>query len=49
MADNNPVKFTGKNVDRRNDLTGPEDAEKRSHPNRPEHVSIQQTNRENNQ
>jgi hypothetical protein len=40
-----PVKFTGKVLDQRNDLTGPDDSGKASYPKRPKHVSIQESKR----
>jgi len=40
MADKNPIEFTGKVLDERNTLSGPDD---RSYPERPKHVKIQQT------
>lgn len=42
MAERNPIEFTGKVLDQRNDLTGPDDPGKTSFPARPKHVSIQQ-------
>jgi len=44
MADRNPIEFTGKFLDQRNDLTGP-DADKGTYPKRPKHVPIQQPER----
>jgi hypothetical protein len=41
MPKNNPIEYTGKVLDQRNDLTGPDDAGKGSYPERPKHVSIQ--------
>ncbi|WP_154663558.1 hypothetical protein [Neobacillus dielmonensis] len=44
MADyQNPVEFTGKVLDQRNNLTGPDDSGRTSHPEQPKHVDIQQT------
>jgi hypothetical protein len=40
MTNRNPVEFTGKVLNQRNDLTGP-DKEKASYPVRPKHVPIQ--------
>ncbi|MFJ8244836.1 hypothetical protein [Peribacillus asahii] len=44
MTDINPIKYTGKVLDKRNTLTGPDDAGKRTYPTPPKHVSIQQPN-----
>jgi hypothetical protein len=44
MSDRNPIEYTGKVLDQRNDLTGPDDAGKASYPERQKHVSIQQQN-----
>jgi hypothetical protein len=41
VAEKHQVEFTGKVLDQRNDLTGP-DAGKANYPERPKHVSIQQ-------
>ncbi|WP_453996656.1 hypothetical protein [Bacillus nitroreducens] len=41
MANRNPVEFTGKVLDKRNTLTGPDDAGKVGHPKRPGNVPIQ--------
>lgn len=41
MTDNNPIEYTGKALDQRNDLTGPHQGEG-SFPERPKHVSIKQ-------
>lgn len=35
MKDSNPIEFTGKVLDKRNTLTGPDDAGKASFPERP--------------
>jgi hypothetical protein len=40
MPHKDPIEFSGKVLDQRNDLTGPDDAGKVDHPKRPEHVSI---------
>ncbi|WP_186328642.1 hypothetical protein [Bacillus sp. X1(2014)] len=40
MPKNNPIEYTGKVLDQRNDLTGPEEG-KASYPERPKHVPIQ--------
>ena len=37
-----PIEFTGNVLDQRNDLTGPDDADKASYPVLPKKVSIQQ-------
>ncbi|WP_312471379.1 hypothetical protein [Neobacillus sp.] len=42
MPEKNPIEFTGKVLDQRNTLTGPDDSEKGSYPERPKHVAIQQ-------
>ncbi|MFJ8258286.1 hypothetical protein ACIQ4Z_13545 [Peribacillus asahii] len=44
MTDINPIKYTGKVLDKRNTLTGPDDAGKQTYPAPPKHVSIQQPN-----
>lgn len=44
MSSQNPVEYTGKVLDQRNDLTGP-DAGKASYPKRPKDVSIQEPKR----
>jgi len=41
MPENKPIEYTGKVLDQRNDLTGP-DLGKGSYPERPKHVPIQQ-------
>jgi hypothetical protein len=46
MANRNPIKYTGKALDKRNTLTGPDEG-KRPFPVRPKHVSIQQPNNKN--
>ncbi|MBE4909730.1 hypothetical protein IMZ08_16985 [Bacillus luteolus] len=43
MTEQNPVEFTGKVLDQRNNLTGPEDGDKPSYPKRPKNVSINQS------
>jgi len=40
MANRNPVEFTGKVLDKRNTLTGPDDEGKNGHPKRPQNVII---------
>ncbi|MBV7508464.1 hypothetical protein KW850_24925 [Bacillus sp. sid0103] len=47
MPKNNPIEYTGKVLDQRNDLTGP-DAGKGSYPERPQHVQIQDPTINNN-
>lgn len=42
MPRNNPVEFSGKFLDERNLLTGPDDEGKASYPKAPKHVSIGQ-------
>ncbi|MGG1400689.1 hypothetical protein ABE288_23115 [Bacillus salipaludis] len=49
MTKNNPIEYTGKVLDQRNDLTGPDDAGKGNYPNPPKKVKIQQQNRNNEQ
>jgi hypothetical protein len=44
MPKREPIEFTGKVLDQRNTLTGPDDRGKSSYPERPKHVSIQQPN-----
>jgi hypothetical protein len=46
MTDKNPIEFTGKVLDQRNNLTGPDDSGKPSYPKSPKRVSIQQTNKD---
>lgn len=48
MPDNNPIEYTGKVLDQRNDLTGPDNA-KGSYPKKPKHVQIQQSKRKDDQ
>lgn len=40
MPKNNPIEYTGKVLDQRNDLTGPDEG-KASYPVRPQHAPIQ--------
>ncbi len=47
MANRNPVEYTGKVLDKRNDLTGPDAEGKPSYPERPKHVPIQQSHNKN--
>jgi hypothetical protein len=42
MTDMNPIEYSGKVLDQRNDLTGPNDAGKANYPKPPKHVPIQQ-------
>ncbi|MCH6264266.1 hypothetical protein [Neobacillus citreus] len=44
MADKNPIEYSGKVLDQRNTLTGPDDSGKPDYPKPPKHVSIQQKN-----
>jgi len=44
-----PIEFTGKVLDQRNNLTGPDDPGKTSYPELPKNVSIQQSNSKNAQ
>ncbi|MEH6992490.1 hypothetical protein V7075_07215, partial [Neobacillus drentensis] len=41
MPKNNPIEYTGKVLNQRNQLTGPDDSGKASYPERPKNVSIQ--------
>jgi hypothetical protein len=41
MSKNNPIEFTGKVLNQRNQLTGPDDPGKNGYPERPKNVSIQ--------
>ncbi|WP_165979170.1 hypothetical protein [Bacillus sp. 7884-1] len=41
MPKNNPIEYTGKVLNQRNQLTGPDDSGKASYPERPQNVSIQ--------
>ncbi|MFC0415118.1 hypothetical protein ACFFHH_06555 [Cytobacillus solani] len=43
MPDKQPIEYTGRVLDQRNDLTGPDDNGKASYPKRPKDVSIQQS------
>ncbi|WP_156351180.1 hypothetical protein [Neobacillus vireti] len=45
MPKKNPIEYTGKVLDQRNNLTGPDDEGKASYPERPKHVPIQESNR----
>lgn len=47
MVDNNPIEYTGKVLDQRNNLTGPNDAGKAEYPKIPKRVTIQQHERKN--
>jgi len=47
MADRNPIEFSGKVLDQRNTLTGPDDAGKGTYPELPKNVAIQQTKNKN--
>jgi hypothetical protein len=47
MTDNNPIEYSGKVLDQRNNLTGPNDAGKAEYPKSPKHVTIQQPKRKN--
>lgn len=44
MTKYNPVEFTGKVLDKRNTLTGPDDSGKADYPKRPNHVPIEPSN-----
>lgn len=41
MAEERPVEFTGKVLDQRNTLTGPDDEQKNGYPVSPKHVPIE--------
>lgn len=45
MTNQNPIEYTGKVLDQRNDLTGLDDSSKALYPKRPKHVSIQEPKR----
>jgi hypothetical protein len=47
MNGGDSTEYSKKFLDKRNDLTGPNDAERRSFPKTPKHVSIQETNKSN--
>jgi hypothetical protein len=49
MPKNNPIEFTGKVLNQRNQLTGPDDPGKNGYPERPKNVSIQDSNEKGNQ
>ncbi|MEC1523723.1 hypothetical protein P9D43_17095 [Neobacillus niacini] len=44
MPKNKPIEFTGKVLNQRNQLTGPDDAGKAGYPERPKNVTIQDPN-----
>lgn len=44
MPKNNPIEFTGKVLNERNQLTGPDDSGKANYPERPKNVSIENSN-----
>jgi hypothetical protein len=43
MSKDNPIEFSKKFLDQRNDLTGPDDGGKTDHPKPPKHVTINQS------
>jgi hypothetical protein len=45
MPEKNPIEYTEKVLDQRNDLTGPDEG-KGSYPERPKHVPIQNSSNE---
>ncbi|MGJ7911655.1 hypothetical protein [Neobacillus sp. LXY-1] len=45
MKKDYPIEFTGKVIDQRNNLTGPNDTGKNGYPKAPKHVPIQDANR----
>ena len=45
MTNQNPIEYTGKVLDQRNNLTGPDDPGKALYPKRPKSVSIQEPKR----
>ena len=42
MPKNNPIEYTGKVLNQRNQLTGPDDSGKANYPEPPKNVSIQE-------
>ena len=44
MSKNNPIEYTGKVLNQRNQLTGPDDSGKASYPKRPKNVPIEDPN-----
>ncbi|CRK82752.1 hypothetical protein [Neobacillus massiliamazoniensis] len=46
MSKRNPITYTGKVLDQRNNLTGPDNSDKASYPKRPKNVPIQQPNKD---
>ncbi|WP_164745671.1 hypothetical protein [Neobacillus mesonae] len=48
MKNQRPIEYTGKVLDQRNTLTGPDDAGKSDYPKRPQHVNIKQSQDNNN-
>lgn len=49
MPKNNPIEFTGKVLNQRNQLTGPDDEGKNGYPERPKNVSIQESTNKKDQ
>ncbi|WP_180968265.1 hypothetical protein [Cytobacillus massiliigabonensis] len=49
MPDRQPIEYTGRVLDQRNDLTGPDDKEKASYPKPPQHVSIKRSDAKESQ
>jgi hypothetical protein len=49
MTERNPIEYSGKVLDQRNTLTGPDDSGKAGYPKQPKHVSIKQPNRNSNE
>jgi hypothetical protein len=49
MSKNNPIEFTGKVLNERNQLTGPDDSGKNGYPERPKNVSIQESTNKKDQ
>ncbi|MCM3571116.1 hypothetical protein [Neobacillus mesonae] len=43
MKNERPIEYSGKVLDQRNTLTGPDDAGKSDYPKRPNHVRIKQS------
>ncbi|GHH99262.1 hypothetical protein [Neobacillus kokaensis] len=44
MENQRPIEYTGKVLDQRNTLTGPDDAGKSDYPKRPKNVKIKESN-----
>jgi hypothetical protein len=44
MVENNPIQYSGKVLDQRNTLTGPDDSNKNGYPYPPKNVPISKSN-----